>query len=174
MQASGLVQVKLEQSLLVATLLVSHVSVPSSTPLPHRGAQSASLVALQVSRPPPGQQLSLVVAPLQVVIGVVEQETLHAAFVPLRTAVEQAGGVGQVMAAHEVAGSQVSAPSTTPLPHTALQSVSFVALHPIGQHMSPGVARLHVVIGVCVQVTWHASAPTTFASTVHGLLSLQL
>jgi hypothetical protein len=38
---------------------------------------------------------------------------------------------------HESDGSQVSLPSTTPLPQLAEQSVSFVASQPVGQQPSP-------------------------------------
>jgi hypothetical protein len=43
--------------------------------------------------------------------------------------------------------SQSSGGSVTPFPHTAVQLLSFVALHPVGQQPSPPV---HVVIAGCV------------------------
>ncbi len=40
-------------------------------------------------------------------------------------------------AGHEVSGSQVSPLSTAPLPHAGVQSVSLLALQPLGQQPSP-------------------------------------
>ena len=51
---------------------------------------------------------------------------------------------------HEDAGSQVSPPSTTPLPQVGEQSESVFALHPAGQQPSP---EIQVIIAVWLQVT---------------------
>jgi len=51
---------------------------------------------------------------------------------------------------HEEAGSQVSPPSTTPLPQLGEQSESALALHPAGQQPSPAT---QVVMEVWLQAT---------------------
>ena len=45
----------------------------------------------------------------------------------------------------ELAGSQVSLPSSTPLPQLGEQSVSLVALHPVGQQPSAEAQELMLV-----------------------------
>jgi hypothetical protein len=51
---------------------------------------------------------------------------------------------------HEVAGSQVSPASKTPLPQLAEQSVSSAEVHPTGQHPSPPT---HVLMAVWLHAT---------------------
>jgi len=80
--------------------------------------------------------------------------------------------VGQLLA---IAVSQVSPLSTTPLPHTAAQSLSLLRLQapdpPPGQQPSPPV---HAVIAVCVHPTLQLASAPVRVSVVHELLSLQL
>src|SRR5438128_196368 len=113
----------------VGQLAPSHFSPASTTPLPHLGAQSLSLVASQV----PGQQPS---------------PAAHAVCVPSSTqrAVQEAAepasfclvqpSAGQLVG-HELGGSQTSPVSTTPLPQAGWQSLSLVALQLGGQQPSP-------------------------------------
>ena len=80
--------------------------------------------------------------------------------------------VGQLPAR---AVSQVSPPSTTPLPHTAAQSPSLLRLQaprpPPGQQPSPAV---HAVIAACVQATLQLAFAPVRASVVHELPSLHV
>jgi hypothetical protein len=126
----------------VAGQFPSHVSPDSTTLLPQAGVQLLSLFALQ----PGAQQPS---PPVHVVIAGYEQTTLHVAAAPARTFV-----VHEFPSSH-VAGqlpSHVSPDSTTPLPHTAVQLLSFVWLQPGAQQPSPFV---QVVIAGCVHTTLH-------------------
>jgi hypothetical protein len=146
----------------------SHVSRPSSTPLPQAAAQFTSLLALH----PAGQQPSLV--KLQVVMAVLVHLTLQLAFEPLRTSVVHALPSSHVKLVHvgdAGATSQVSAPSRTPFPQTAPQSLSFVALHPGAQHPS---ALTHAVMFVFLQVTLQVASEPMRASAVQLLPSLHV
>ena len=120
----------------------SQVSPFSTTPLPHFGVQSESLLALH----PVGQQPS---PPIQAVMAVWVQATLQVALPPVIWSVVQAllslQEVGQ-----EDFGSQVSPFSTTPLPHFGVQSESLLALHPVGQQPSPPI---QAVMAVWLQAT---------------------
>ncbi len=113
-------------------IAVSHVSGGSTTPLPQVAEHSASFNALQ----PGGQQPSPVA---HAVIGAL----LHAAAHPEPTSLSRVHAIpslqpeGQAPGPDEIAVSQVSGGSTTPLPHEAEQSLSFTASHPDGQHPSP-------------------------------------
>jgi hypothetical protein len=60
--------------------------------------------------------------------------------------------------------------STTPFPHTGLQSVSVFAFAPVGQHMSPPIA---LVIITFMHIAVHLAADPTSMSFVHGSLSSQ-
>jgi hypothetical protein len=93
---------------------------------------------------------------------------LHIAEDPVRTFIVQA-----FMSSH-VAGqfpSQVSPASTTPLPQTGAQSVSFVALQPGAQQPSPPA---HAVIGGYEHVTLHCAAFPVRTFVVHAFMSLQV
>ena len=122
--------------------LGSQVSPASTTPLPHFGVQSESLLALH----PAGQQPSLKAA--QVVIPVWLQATLQLALLPVILSMVHVLASSQEVGQDD-AGSQVSPGSTTPLPQVGEQSVSVLALHPAGQQPSPDT---HVVIAVWLQV----------------------
>src|SRR6185503_18079399 len=80
--------------------------------------------------------------------------------------------VGQLLA---IAVSQVSPLSTTPLTHTAAQSLSLLRLQaprpPPGQQPSPPV---HAVIAVCVQATLQLAFAPVRASVVHASPSLHV
>jgi hypothetical protein len=69
------------------------------------------------------------------------------------------------------ATSHVSPPSRTPLPQTAPQSLSLVALHPGAQHPSP---LTHAVMAVSRHVTLHAPLDPERTSVVHALPSSQV
>jgi hypothetical protein len=150
----------------------SQVSFPSRTPLPHTGAQSLSFVALHAPRPPPGQHPS----PLtQAVTGLCAQVMLHVAAAPFCVSVVQLSLSLHPMSLQSgMAGptfSQVSAPSRTPFPQTAPQSLSLLALHPPGQQPS---ALAHAVTLLCVHVTLQVASAPLRTSVVHALLSLHV
>jgi hypothetical protein len=149
----------------------SHVSAPSRTPLPQSAGQSESFVALHAPRPAPGQHPS---RGMHAVMAGKVQVTLHAPVVPLFRSVVQTSPSLHTMLAHTGAPgatSQVSAASRTPFPHTAPQSLSFVALQPGAQQPS---ALMHLVMLVCVHVTLHAALVPLRTSVVQAMLSLQL
>jgi hypothetical protein len=102
----------------------SHVSPASRRPLPHP-EQSVSDIAVQ----PAGQQLSLFVP--QAIMPASTHCRWHAVPCSARIVQPRFGHVvGQLAPSHSSPG------SSTPLPHTAEQLLSFTALHPVGQHAS--------------------------------------
>ena len=126
-------------------IAVSQSSPDSTTPLPHTGWQSGSLLAL----PAGGQQPS---AGPTAVIGVCEQVALQ---VPAESSVSvvhellslQSAIVGHLPAPLVMPVSQVSPASTTPLPQVEEQSTSVLWLQPEAQQPSL-VAPEQVVIWV--------------------------
>jgi hypothetical protein len=114
--------------LAVQSLSGSHVSPPSTVPLPQTAPQSASLLAVQ----PEGQQLSAVSE--QAVIATDVHFTLHVLAAPVRVTFMHSA-VGHV--AGQPAPSQVSPSevSTLPLPQPA-QSLSVAGPQPVGQNVS--------------------------------------
>jgi len=140
----------------------SQVSPFSTTPLPHFGWQSESLLALHVG----GQQPSL---PTQTVMAVWLQATLQVSRPPVITSVVQAL-LSLQLAGQEDFGSQVSPLSTTPLPHFGWQSESLLALHPPGQQPSPA---LQVLMVVWLQAMLQLALLPVMRSMVQALLSLQ-
>jgi hypothetical protein len=102
---------------------------------------------------PAGQQASPACG---AVIGVCEQTTLQRWTVPVCTSSVQGSpssqSVGQLRAPLR---SQVSVPSTMPLPQLLEQSLSLVVSHWLGQQPSP---LRHSVLGVSVQTTLQDSA----------------
>jgi len=80
--------------------------------------------------------------------------------------------VHAMLSLHEVghAPSQVSDASTTPLPQVDEQSLSFAAVHPVGQQPS---ALVQAVRGVLVHWNEHASVAPVNPSTVQALPSSQ-
>ena len=112
-------------------LAPSHFSPGSTTPLPHTGSQSLSVLAFA----PLGQQPSLLLAR---VMGVCMHMRVQSVAEPMGLSSVQlllSSQSGQLEL-----GSQASPCSMTPLPHIALQSLSLLALAPFGQHWSPGLA----------------------------------
>ena len=142
--------------------LGSQVSPASTTPLPHFGVQSESLLALH----PAGQQPS---PDTQVVMAVWLHATLQLALLPVIRSMVQALPSSQVVGQVDF-GSQVSPPSTTPLPQVTEQSESLLALHPVGQQPSPPI---QAVMAVWVQATLQVALPPVIWSVVQALLSLQ-
>jgi len=147
-------------SLHVDGQLPSQVSPVSTMPLPQVAEQSLSLLALQ----PLGQQPS----PLtQAVTCVCVHTALQVAAEPVIASVVQAfpslQSVGQFR-------SQVSLPSTTPLPQVELQSESLLLLQPAGQQPSP---LWQAVIATLLQTTLQFCGEPTIESAVHALPSLQ-
>jgi len=106
--------------------LPSHSSPASTTPFPQRTTQSASLVALQ----PDGQHESFGVQ--AVVTAAFTQRASHVAALPcsVRCWQPRAGHVAGQLPSH------ISPGSTTPFPQRAGQSVSLMALQPVGQQPS--------------------------------------
>jgi hypothetical protein len=106
--------------------LPSHVSPGSTTPLPHTGAQSLSVVALH---PVVGQQPS---------------PFTHLVCVPVSThAARHVPPFDSARSVHATCGhevgqlpSQSSPASTTPLPHTGVQLLSLRELQVLGQQLS--------------------------------------
>jgi hypothetical protein len=141
----------------------SHVSPPSTTPLPQLAEQSESLAELH----PTGQQPS---PEVQTLMDPWLQDTLQFWALPVIWSRVQALPSSQ-LEGQEAAGSQVSPPSTTPLPQLAEQSESLAELHPTGQQPSPGV---QAVIAVEEHVTLQVTGPPVIWSEVHALPSLQL
>jgi len=86
---------------------------------------------------------------------------------PVKVSVVQA-----TLSLHEVGQfpSQVSDGSTMPLPHVEEQSLSFAAVHPLGQHPSP---LAHAVRGVLVHWKEHASTVPVEPSVVQAFPSSQ-
>src|SRR6185503_7315239 len=149
---------------------VSQVSPGSTRPFRQLAEQSGSVILVQ----PLGQHPSPTGA--QAVAGVGTQTAEQDEAVPCKTnrrqATEEAGHeVGQLPALGAPSAlSHVSPASTTPLPHTAGQSLSTVRARPAaGQHPSPGDG---VSMIRCAQVRWQPE-PTN-VSTVQGLPSSQL
>lgn len=112
----------------------SQVSPGSTTPLPQRGRQSASVSASQ----PSGQQPSLA-APLHAAMVWRTQVCPHDDPSPaLKVAQVSGAGHGAGQASEVMPGSQVShGGSTTPLPQDGAQSPSSAAFAPAGQQPSP-------------------------------------
>src|SRR5262249_31343952 len=141
---------------------VSQRSEPSTTPLPHTGLQSMSVLKLQ----PEGQQPSLV--KLQRVIALCAHWAVQVCALPTRRSVVHAlPSLHCARVGHDDGGSQVSPASTTPFPQRGWQSLSLFALQLAGQQLSPPV---HAVICVWVQVRWQPEPVTP--STVQALPSL--
>jgi hypothetical protein len=112
----------------------SHSSPDSITLLPHLGAQSESLVALQLDGQHPSFDKH----------AVCWRSLTHAAVqVPPLTSFRSWQPIAGQAVGQLERGSQVSMPSFAPLSHLMPQSRSFVALHPVGQHPSS-----------CTQVVW--------------------
>jgi hypothetical protein len=143
--------------------LGSQVSPASTTPLPHFGVQSESLLALH----PAGQQPS---PDTQVVMAVWLHATLQLALLPVIRSMVQALPSSQVVGQVDF-GSQVSPPSTTPLPQVTEQSESLLALHPAGQQ--PSLKAAQVVIPVWLQATLQLALLPVILSMVHVLASSQ-
>src|SRR5262249_21256791 len=68
--------------------------------------------------------------------------------------------------------SQCSPASTTPLPHTATQSASLLAVQPCGQQ--PSLVKEQRVTGTCAHCAVQVCALPTKLSVVHASPSLQL
>jgi hypothetical protein len=118
----------------------SHVSPASMRPLP-QPEQSASVMAVH----PAGQQLSLLLAPQAIM-----PASTHWRWqpVPMSARIVQpwfGHDVGQLAPSHSSPG------SSTPLPHTAAQLLSFTALHPLGQQPSSFTQF------ICVPDVWHCA-----------------
>ena len=141
----------------------SQVSPDSTTPLPQLGLQLLSLLALQ----PEGQQPS---PPTHAVMVVCVQATLQVAALPVIVSVVH-GLLSLQLAGQLPGGSQVSPGSMMPLPQTALQLLSLLALQPGGQQLSP---LAHATMGVCVQAALQVAALPVITSAVQGLPSLQV
>jgi hypothetical protein len=108
----------------------SQVSLCSLMPLPHRAAQSGSLLALQLEGQQPSSGWHLVCW----------ASGMHsAAQVPEFTSLRSWQPSGGHSVGQEVSGSQVSLPSLVPLPQTTRQSLSVSGVQPIGQQPSPSV-----------------------------------
>jgi hypothetical protein len=105
----------------------SQPSPDSTTPLPHTGEQSLSLVALA----PEGQQRSPFDA---TVMGRLLHVTLQLSAEPFSTSLVHTTPSSQVVGQSP---SQASPASRTPLPHSTAQSESLFALQPPGQQPSP-------------------------------------
>jgi hypothetical protein len=109
--------------------LPSHFSPASTIPSPQRGLQSLSFPLLQVAGQQPSPFAQTLCTPSST------QVAVQAAAEPVRRLRMQAFQ-GQVAGQLE-GGSQVSAPSIAPLPQRAVQSLSTLALQPVGQQPSP-------------------------------------
>jgi hypothetical protein len=124
--------------------LPSQTSPDSMTPLPHTGEQLLSLVELQVPRPPPGQQLSLLAH------AVCMPAFWHVAWhVPPLASERSWHPTGGQLIGHDVSGSHVSPASGIPLPQLAAQSTSRFA----GDVLQPGGQQPSAVVplqGSCV------------------------
>src|SRR4051794_7717412 len=137
---------------------LSQASPVSTTPFPQTAGQSRSLSWLQ----PAGQQLSPLV---QRVMGVASQRAVQAILSPAKAYCLHSPGGGQSpghapVLPSRIDGSQLSlGPSTTPLPHTGLQSLSRLWLPAVGQHPSPAMYRLMVV-------NWQRALQVSFESNV--------
>jgi hypothetical protein len=123
------------------------------TPLPHIGLQSLSVIAFA----PLGQQPSPLLGAVTV-LGM--HVALQFAALPINTFELQPEVAPQALGQLP---SHVSPLSTTPLPHTGLQSLSLFALPPGGQQPSPFVGA---VIGECVQTALHCAALPVVMSVV--------
>jgi hypothetical protein len=124
----------------------SHRSGDSTTPLPHVAEQSSSFRALHASLQQPSPFA-------QAVISGFWQVTSQSKERPVRTSPVQE------LASLHLTGqfpSQVSPSSTTPLPQTAMQSVSDPASHRAGQQPSPFE---HDVFGALVHSAWQPPVP---------------
>jgi hypothetical protein len=133
--------------------LPSHVSGGSVLPLPHEAEQSPSLPELHDPRQQP--------SPLRhVVTAACVQRALHWFGLPTRSSTVQGLPSSQDCGQFP---SQSSGVSTTPLPHAAEQFGSFVALQPVGQHIS---FPPHVVIGALAHCTLHCSGEPMSISVV--------
>jgi hypothetical protein len=145
----------------------SQISPGSMTPLPHTGMQLLSFAALH----PVGQQLSLLAQPvIMPPSGALTHWTWHAVPTSARSVHPMFGHiVGQAPAPPSpIPVSQSSPGSTTPLPHTAMQSASWFALQPvIGQQ--PSCAEAPPIPQVSVPVATHCLVQAVPCSvyTVH-------
>jgi len=154
-------RVQASPSLQVDGQLPSQVSPVSRVLLPQVGEQSRSVTDVH----PAGQQPS----PLeQSLMEVCEHAAVQPAALPVSTsrvqAMESSQLVGQLP-------SQVSPPSTTPLPQLVEQSESLLRWQPAGQQPSPSA---QAVTGVFVQRTSQVPAAPVFTSVVQALPSLQV
>jgi hypothetical protein len=133
--------------------LPSQSSPASTTPFPQRTTQSASFVALQ----PLGQHESFGVQ--AVVVAPFTQRASQVAALPCSVRCWQptAGhDVGQLLPSH------ISPGSTTPFPQRGEQSVSLMALQPVGQQPSP---FMHAVcMPAATHAAWHVPAPVSVRS----------
>jgi hypothetical protein len=120
-------------------IAVSHVSPVSTAPLPHGDEQSLSFVGVA----PAGQQPSPLIRAVicACVHAAVQLDPVIASAVHASTSLQL---VGHAPAPLAIAVSHVSPVSTAPLPHGDEQSLSVLAVAPVGQHPSPLIA---IVIG---------------------------
>jgi hypothetical protein len=142
--------------------LPSHSSPASTTPLPQKGWQSVSVLALQ----PGAQQPS---ALRHWVMATFEQTRLQLEAEPLTT-VSAVQATPSLQPARQLP-SQVSPGSTTVLPQTAGQSASETLVQPAGQQPS---AAPQLVVAVWVQAAVQFAALPVRVSVVQAMPSLQL
>jgi hypothetical protein len=133
--------------------LPSHVSGGSTTPFPHTGLQSLSVVALH---PVVGQQPSPFTH--RVCVPVSTHSAKHVP--PLESERNVHATCGQLVGQLP---SQSSPASTTPLPHTAVQLLSLRELQLAGQQLS---SFKHIV---CVPEFWHSAAQVPALARVRRL-----
>lgn len=131
------------------------------TPVTTGLRQSSSSVALQPGAQHPSPST-------QAVIGVNEHSALQLSAEPTRVSVVHAKPSSQLVGQSP---SQVSDPSTTPLPHVGEQSSSLSASQPAGQQPSPS---MQLVISVKVHAAVHSSADPVSSSIVQATPSSQL
>jgi len=139
----------------VGQLLPSQVSPASTTLLPQKPPQSLSVAEVQ----PEGQQPSPL---LHMVMGSKVQAALHIIALPVRVSVVQA--LPSLHTVGQLAPSQVSPASTTPLPHIAMQSLSLLLVHDEGQHPS---SLAQAEMGLLMQTALHVAALPVSVSVVH-------
>jgi hypothetical protein len=123
----------------------SQVSLTSLVPLSQTARQSRSWLAVQPGGQQPSSEVQAVSFPVST------QMALQVAALPSSSKVVQprpGQTVGQLPR-----GSHCSAASTTPLPHSGLQSMSLAAVHPTGQQPSPcsaSQAAPHIGLSGCL------------------------